>query len=221
MKNITEKTYYSGEDSDGNYRVCQFFFHDIPSPPCVPNLLNGNLVSLGISQRLQYLQSQIDKVIYCYNTTNIIEYKLSLESALVSMKRVIDDLIMSSYCILNSKEISETWCIEVDGYGALFNKGKPTKKGAPIIEHFLDHSDEYPQILSEIVNSIKHSYLINESQLIWGVDRPTVVCIYAHKNKYKNLVTYHNHSLSQILIGFNRLVTSIINKQRFHMNSCT
>lgn len=221
MYTVEESNYYSGEDSDGQFVVEQIPFQKIPSPPSIPRLLNGSLVALGIAQRLEYLQHQIHSTVRHYKSHELLGYRYSLESALISMKRVIDDLVMSSYCILCETEMVQTRILEVDGYGALFRNGKPTTIGKRLLEAFIEPVDTFPQILSEVVNSYKHSFLLPESQMMWGADFPTVVSIYAYRNDYNGHVTYHNHSLGQLLIGFNRFVRQVTERQRNFQSSRT
>ncbi|HCG6159854.1 TPA: hypothetical protein NJ142_004279 [Vibrio parahaemolyticus] len=214
MSNITERNYYTGMNSDGEYKVIQFLPHEVRSPPSIPGLLNGSLVAQAISERLTYLQHQINQVVKFYISKKIIDYRYTLEAALVSMKRVMDDLVMSSYCLIFKRKVLETKHIEVDTYGSLFNKEKPTKVGEVIINKTIQPTDDFGQVITELVNSLKHSYLLPEAQLQWGVDFPTVVSIYAHRNKYGGEITYHNHSLGQIIIGFNQFVSNVVALQK-------
>lgn len=217
MLSITEKNYYSGKDSDGHYRVLQVQPFQIPAPPNITGLLNGTLVSVGISHRLKFLQQQIDEVIHHYEDRRVLPYRYTLEAALISMKRTLDDLIMSSYCMLHKDEINATKRLQIDSFGALFKNGKPTKTGKIVLEYFLVPMDGFAETLTEIVNSYKHSYLLPEAQRVWGADFPTIVSIYAHRNDYSGDVFYHNHSLGQILRGFNKTVEQIIARQKQFM----
>jgi hypothetical protein len=221
MHIIKENSYYSGADSDGQFVVKQIAFHKIPAPPSIPSLLNGSLVSLGISQRLEYLQRQIDTTVLHYKSQNFLGYRYAIESALISMKRVVDDLVMSSYCILYEKDVTQNRILKVDGYGALFKNGKPTVIGKNLLETFIEPIDCFPKTLSEVVNSQKHSYLLPESQMMWGIDFPTVVAIYAHRNDYSGHIIYHNHSLGQFLMGFNSFVLQVIERQTNWQSSQT
>ena len=214
MNNIIERNYYTGTDSDGEFKIIQFQHHEVCFPPSIPELLNGQLVSLAISNRLAYLQHQISQVVEFYKSKNIIDYRYTLEAALVSMKRVMDDLVMSSYCMIFRDKVLETKHIEVDTYGSLFKNGKPTKVGKEILDKAIQPTDDFEQVLTELVNSLKHSYLLPEAQLVWGADFPTVVSIYVHRNKYGDEITYHNHSLGQIIMGFNNFVSNVVTLQK-------
>lgn len=219
MNQVEEINYYSGSNSGGHFIVEQIPFHKIPSPPRIPGLLNGSLVALGISHRLEYLQNQINSTVLHYESRNLLGYRYALEAALISMKRVIDDLVMSSYCLLYESEMTQTRVLKVDGYGSLFKHGKPTTIGKSLLETFITPIDRFPEIISEIVNSYKHSYLLPESQMMWGVDFPTVVSIYAYRNNYSGRVVYHNHSLGQLLIGFNKFVRQVTERQHNWISS--
>lgn len=214
MNNIIEKNYYTGTDSDGEFKIIQFQPHEVCFPPSIPELLDGQLVSLAISNRLAYLQHQTSQVVEFYNSKKIIDYQYTLEAALVSMKRVVDDLVMSSYCMIFKDKVLETKHIEVDTYGSLFKNEKPTKVGKEILDKTIQSTDDFAQVLTELVNSLKHSYLLPEAQRAWGADFPTVVSIYAHRNKYGGEITYHNHSLGQIIMGFNNFVSNVVTLQK-------
>jgi len=209
-----EKNYYSGSDSDGLFRVVQLEWLQIPPPPKIPGLINGALVSIGIAHRLEFTQIQVDEVMLCYRAKNIAHYRYRLESVLISMKRTLDDLVMSSYCMLKGDEVIATKHLLIDGFGGLFSKGVPTSTGKEILDTFFESIDEFPHVLTEVVNSYKHSYLLPEAQAMWGVDFPTVVALYAYKNDYSKKVTCHNHSLGQLLIGFNKTVERVIQLQK-------
>lgn len=213
MSNIRESNYYTGTDSDGKFEVIQFQLHEVCSPPSIPKFLNGQLVSLAISNRLTYLQHQINQIVEFYNSKNVIDYRYTLEAALISMKRVMDDLVMSSYCVIFREKVLETKCIEIDTYGSLFKNGKPTNVGKIILNKAIQPTDDFAQVLTELVNSLKHSYLLPEAQLAWGADFPTVVSIYAHRNRYDGEIIYHNHNLGQIIMGFNNFVSNVVTLQ--------
>lgn len=216
---INEKNYYSGEDSNNKFVVIQYPFHKIPSPPRIPRLLNGALLSINVAKRLEYIQKQVNIAVNLYLHKNVDEYFFAIESVLHSMKRVADDLTMSCYCMLYKDEVLKNKAILVDGIGYIFHTEDKSKFAREIIDNFIAQHDEFPLILSEIVNSYKHSYLLHEARTIWGIDFPTVVSIYSYRNKYSGAITYHNHSLGQLLIGFNNLVKTIINNQQTYLDS--
>jgi len=209
MGTIVEKNYYSGKDSDGLFIVEQHQFSKIIQPPSIPELINGTRVSLAVSSRLGYLQRQVDTVVSHYESKNIDCYRFELESALISMKRIMDDLIMAAYCILDSDNVVESKYVKVDGYGSLFKSGKLTTMGTRIVNSHNFLNDDFAETLNELVNSFKHSYVLSDL-LLWGADFPTVVSVYAHRNNYGKDISFHNHSLGQILLGFNNFVSKFI-----------
>ena len=127
------------------------------------------------------------------------------------MRRVIDDLVMCLYCRSHEAEVLLTRKIVVDGVGALYKGGKPT----PFVRHFLElyihPNEEALEVLIELSNAFKHSFLIPESRG-WGVDFPTVLAIHAPRNDFSKEFTYHNHSLGQLVIGFNSVISGIVEK---------
>lgn len=210
---IKEINYYSGKDSDGRFEVYQVRAIDIPCPPSIPYLLNGAMVCIEIADRLDYIQTQVNNAVAGWRERQHQRHKYSTEVALINMKRVIDDLVMMSYCLKYERMVQESVALEVDGWGSLFSKGIPTKTGGALIEEFFREADSFPSVLSEIVNSFKHSYLLPEAARLYGVDFPTVVGIYSHRNNYRKVIHYHSHSLGQIVIGFNHFCSSTINSQ--------
>lgn len=216
---IKEINYYSGADSNGNLAITRYLPLTIPYPPSIPGLLNGALVSIAISHRLEYLQSQIQLAVASYEAQNILAYRYALEGVITSMKRVMDDLVMTAYCVMWSKEVTTSKKLEVDGYGALFKRGKPTAVGERILAEILKPTDNFAVIFTELANSFKHSYMLPEAQNAWGMDFPTVLSIYAHRNDYSGNVHYHNHSLGQIIIGFNKFVQSGIENIRVYQEN--
>lgn len=210
---MNEVNYYSGKNSDGCFESYQIRAIDIPCPPSIPYLLNGAMVCIEISDRLDYIQSQVSDAVAAWREREHRRHKYSIETALINMKRVMDDLVMMSYCLKYESVVQESVALKVDSWGALFSKGKPTKVGSTLIEEFFKEADNFPEILSEIVNSFKHSYLLPEAAWLFGADFPTVIGIYSHRNNYKNVIHYHNHGLGQIVIGFNLFCSSAIDNQ--------
>ncbi|GHD46663.1 hypothetical protein SAMN05216429_1094 [Marinobacter persicus] len=210
---IREINYYSGKKSDGRFQVYQIRAIDIPCPPSIPYLLNGAIVCIEIADRLDYIQRQVTEAVAAWEACQHRPHKYSIETALINMKRVMDDLVMMSYCLKYERVVQDSVELEVDGWGALFSKGKPTKVGAALIDEFFKGVDRFPHVLSEIVNSFKHSYLLPEAARLFGADFPTVIGIYSHRNNYRKVIHHHNHSLGQIVIGFNDFCSTTIGNQ--------
>ncbi|MDN7698428.1 hypothetical protein R0290_03035 [Burkholderia semiarida] len=214
-ENIRERNFYSGSESQLPYLVKQYSTFQLPHPPSIPGLINGVLVAVEIENRLRHLAMLVDAATDAYQAKEIFKYFFTVEAVLLSMRRVIDDLVMSLYCRSRSEEIARTRRIEVDGYGMLFRSGRPTAFGAEIIREYIRPNEEIAEILIELSNSYKHSYLLPEARA-WGADVPTVLAIHAHRNDYSKSITIHNHSLGQLVIGFNSLIQRIVQNSRKH-----
>jgi hypothetical protein len=208
---VNEKNYYSGQNSIQPFVIEQHGVVHLPHPPSIPGLINGLLVALEVDFRLRHLQKLVADACSAYSRKEPIEYFYTIEAILLSMRRVLDDLVMIAYCRENEQEILSTRKISVDGFGSLFKNGNPTCFGKKFLDSYVQENKEFASILIELSNSFKHSYLLAESRQ-WGADFPTVLSIYAPRNDYSGNVTYHNHSLGQLVIGFNQLVESIKNK---------
>ncbi|WP_312959211.1 hypothetical protein [Stutzerimonas nitrititolerans] len=203
---------YQSDDSSNEYpSILQVAPLCVPSPASIPNLVNAQLGSVWVSLRLQHLNSQWMKVLGLFDDRDdYASYVFSLESMLISMKRVIDDLIMCAYCLLEEDAVLQTKKIEVDGWGVLFKRGVPTELGQRLIDKFIGQYDEFPNILNELVNALKHSFLMGEARTEWNNSFPLVKGIYAERNNYSKVVRIHNHDARQLVLGFNRIVKQLL-----------
>lgn len=211
MKTKTVR-YYSKETRDGAVAIIQIHPLSIPRPPAISDLINGQLASVWVSFRLQDIQAQWIRLLILHANTDFQEYQFRLESILISMKRVIDDLIMGAYCIHKEGEINETKKIEIDGWGVLFKKGTPTTLGREIVERFVGEYDAFPNILSDLVNAMKHSYLMSEARTEWNDKFPLVKAIYAFRNDYSGDVELHDHDMFELVLGFNKFVRKLVTR---------
>ena len=203
-----EQSFYSGKDSRLPYVVQQHSAFQLPQPPSIPGLINGALVAVEIENRLRHLATLVGMATVAYQAKHASQYFFTVEAILLSMRRVLDDLVMCLYCRSKRSTVEKTRRIEIDGYGALFKAGKLTPFGVDLIREYISPNEEIADVLVELSNSYKHSYLLAEARA-WGVDFPTVLAIHAPRNDYSKPITYHNHSLGQLVIGFNSLVEGI------------
>lgn len=208
--------YVSEEPREKLPAIIQIQPLSMPRPPAIPGLINGQLASIWISMRLQHLQHQWSSLLELFMRGEFQDYQFSLEATLVSMKRVIDDLIMGAYCIYKESEINETRRIEVDGWGVLFRKGKPTALGHGIIENFVGEYDSFPDVLNDLVNAMKHSYLMPEARNEWNNHFPLVKAISAPHNDYSGVVKVHDHDMTELVLGFNKFVKQVVCKMHPH-----
>jgi hypothetical protein len=218
MQTVTGRTFYSGADSRLPYEVKQHGAFQLPHPPSIPGLINGALVAVEIENRLRHLAGLVTVATVAYQSQQAHGYFFAVEAVLLSMRRVIDDLVMSLYCRFRSEEVTRSRRIEIDGYGALFRSGKPTSFGAELIREYIHPNEEIANVLVELSNSYKHSYLLAEARA-WGVDFPTVLAIHAPWNDYSKPITCHNHSLGQLVLGFNALVEGIVQRSKRNQDS--
>jgi hypothetical protein len=211
MHTVVERNFYSGTDSSRPFSIGQHSVISLPHPPTIVDLINGVLVAVGISHRLQHLDKLVASAVRAYDQKEIQDYFFIVEAMLLSMRRVIDDLVMSIYCMTHEYEIEQSRKLAVDGYGSLWRSGKPTDFGRTFVSQYLHPNEEIAEIIVELSNSFKHSYLLSESRA-WGRDFPTVLALHGPRNDYSGKVTLHNHSLGQIVIGFNVLVSGIVER---------
>lgn len=204
--------YESGEARDGIPTIVQIQPLSMPRPPAIPGLINGQLASVWVSMRLQYLQHQWSGLLQLFAHGHFQEYQFTLESVLISMKRVVDDLIMGAYCIHRELEINTSFKIEVDGWGVLFKKGRPTALGKEIIDRFVGIYDVFPDVLNDLVNALKHSYLMPEARNEWNNEFPLVKAISAPHNNYSGPVKIHSHDMCELVLGFNKFVMQVVRK---------
>lgn len=205
-------SYSSNEHADRIPSIIQALPLSVPRPPAIAELINGQLASIWISLRLQHLNSQWLDLLKLFSVGDVHNYQFALESTLVSMKRVIDDLIMCAYCIHKEAEIVESRKIDIDGWGVLFRKGVPTSLGQEIIDRFVGEYDEFPDILNDLVNAMKHSYLMAEARSEWNNEFPLVKVIYSPRNDYSGVVQVHDHDMRELVLGFNKFVRNTLVK---------
>jgi hypothetical protein len=172
----------------------------MPRPAAISGLINGQLASVWVSLRLQNLKRQWDNLLQLFSSGQVQDYQFCLEAMLISMKRVVDDLIMCAYCIHKGFEIDQTRKIEIDGWGVLFRKGALTPLGKEIVEKYVGEYDAFPDILNDLVNALKHSYLMPEARNDWNNHFPLVRAIYANRNDYSQVVDVHDHDMGELVL---------------------
>lgn len=211
---------YTCADTNAKPAIIQVHPLAVPPPPAIPELINGQLSAVWISLRLQNLQRQWASLLVLFAQRDFQNYQFSVETVLVSMKRAVDDLVMCAYCIHKAEEIEQTRKIEVDGWGVLFRKGTPTPLGQEIIDRFIGEYDEFPNILNNLVNALKHSYLMPEARNEWNNEFPLVSAIYALRNDFSGEVEVHNHNMFELVCGFNQFVKQVMEKTHPHAGPC-
>jgi hypothetical protein len=209
---VERVTYSSGVSVQAWPAILQISPLSMPRPPAIPGLINGHLSAVWVALRLQDLNLQWGLLIDLFENRDVQRYHFQAEAIPVSMKRVIDDLIMGAYCIHKEAEIAVSFEIPIDGWGVLFRKEKPTAIGEEIIARFIGAYDSFPDVLNDLVNALKHSYLMAEARNQWSNDYPLICAYYAHRNDYSGPVRLHEHDMTELVLGFNKFVLQVVVK---------
>ena len=87
---------------------------------------------------------------------------------------------------------------------------------------FRSDPTDFPNIMNDLFNSMKHCLLHEESQNLFFPDptTPSIVSFYVKYNRLADEPTYHNHNAFHVMMGFQDTVARIrINLNRFFSNN--
>lgn len=179
-------------------------------------LLNPMLSWLVICKKIRYIHLVADDLFHRYKQemSGIVNYpiKETIESIIFHMKAVIDMQVQLCDLLVEHDKIENEHRILIDSYSSR-NKNEIVNNIISGNEYYESDDTDFLSILNSVFNSMKHCLLHPEAYSKFG-DYPTVVTIYAKSNNFQNEIEYHNHYLSQLIMGFQDNVRRIFKNMR-------
>lgn len=240
--NLIEENYiYNKECSIKQFQIESYSFLQMPKYEEIERFTNPELQSLMIVNKHLLIQHEFIDIVKFHeeNIKNLqnpyqlmqleqnpfILYRLKTEGLILSIRSLFDELVQLTYVTCYKSLFKTRNKIEVDCIGDLFSTKKnstyPLCKQILIgngIDYYEDNT-EFLKTINNLFNSIKHSVLHYEAMLLYS-DVPNVVSYYKKSNYFsKNDVLFFNHSLSQIMFGFQSNFRRIINNQKKYLLS--
>ncbi|TAM90657.1 MAG: hypothetical protein EPN41_01120 [Candidimonas sp.] len=186
---------------------------------------------ISLNQRIDYIDACIEQIeanFLTFREGGVMKtvghganhHHFLVESLVGAIRRFLDDLVVVAF-LVEFKDY-EPWKADfvVEGFSDLLDADKFKAKFRKSFHHVVEDDDELSVSLDQFVgkvlgknrefltairqlsNSYKHSVTSNIGRNLFGVDYPTVVVVGVLKpdRNFRHL-TYHNHSLRQIIFG--------------------
>jgi hypothetical protein len=240
VKLIEENYIYSKECLTKQFQIESYSFLEMPRYEAIERFTNPELQSLMIVNKYLLIQHEFMDILKFHernikNLPNlnqflpeknpVIIYRLKTEGLILSIRKLFDELVQLTYVTCYKSNFDTNNKIEVDCIGGLFTTRKdsiyPLCKQILIgdgIDYDKDNT-EFLKTINKLFNSIKHSVLYYEAMLLYS-DIPNVVSFYKDRNKFSsNDVLFFNHSLFQIMFGFQSNFKRIIKNQKKYLLS--
>lgn len=216
-----------------------------PLYPALGGFINPTLLKMHLTQHIRSINSKYDLALNTYNilisgnpnlqiptdgpnfqelsshSSTLHQYKFAVEEIIYHMRRILDTLVQITYLMTNQEEFDTEKVIKFDAIGKVVHGKKSHPALHAIIhgnnENYLSDSTNFLAVINDTFNSFKHSLIHNESNSLMGAAIPTVVSYYAKNGKYSE-ITYHNHNLTHIMMGFHDNLVRILNNQKVYLN---
>lgn len=235
VKLIEENYIYSEECLAKQFQIESYSSFEMPQYEAIERFTNPELQSPIIVARYLSIQYEFMDILKFHeeNIKNLLNskqilpeknlviiYRLRTEGLILSIRKLFDELVQLTYitCYKNSFDTNKK--IEMDCIGDLFI----TKKDSiyPLCKQILigdgidydKDNTEFLKTINKLFNSIKHSVLHYEAMSLSSAI-PNVISFYKDRNKFSSDdVLFFNHSLFQIMFGFQSNFKRIIKNQK-------
>lgn len=156
-------------------------------------------------------------------------YHYQAETLVAAIRRLLDDLVMAVFC--RKFYEYEPWRrnLPIDGYSMLLNKpmkhfktffdqNEKGEKSDELCHQFINiilgENKEFLITIQGLSNTYKHSLAANLVRGSYGVDFPSVLSVGVADHSQRNLghLSYHNHSLRQLILGLNDYLDDLIGR---------
>lgn len=154
-------------------------------------------------------------------------YHYQAETFVAAIRRLLDDLVIAVFC--RQFYEYEPWKrrLPIDGYSSLLNTpmrhfkrffqhDEKSDKTDELCRGFIDAiigaNIDFLLTIQGLSNTYKHSVTANVVRASYGVDFPSVLSVGVADHLERNLgrLSYHNHSLRQLVLGLNDYLDDLI-----------
>lgn len=216
-----------------------------PLYPALGEFINPHSLKIHLTQHIRVINAKYDQALSSYNmlisgnlnlqtpadgpnfqelsstTSTLYQYKFSVEEIIYHMRRILDTLVQITYLMTNGEEFNADKIIRFDAIGKVKNGENSHPELYSIIHggnaNYTSDNTQFLKVINDVFNSFKHSLIHNESNIVMGAEIPTVVSYYAKNGRYSD-ITFHNHNLTHIMMGFNDNLVRILNNQKVYLN---
>lgn len=232
--NTNNKSYICREKK--YFEVDTFEFYKMPKYEEIEKFTNPVLQSLVIISKYLHVQYEYIDILDYYKEiiedlkknkqfplqgyNPVVKYRLKTESLMLSMRGLFDELVQLTYVTCYKNIFISDNKIKIDCIGDLFNSKKSIKY--PLCKQIIigdgvnyeKDEDQFLETINTLFNSIKHSFIHYEAYSYFP-DIPNVLSFYKERNNFSsNEVMCLNHSLSDIMLGFQSNFKRIIENQK-------
>lgn len=156
---------------------------------------------------------------------DLVGYKVKIESLVYLIKRNLDFLVQLTELLIVEKKEKPPRKLHFEGVGNIINTGN--KKNDELKnemrrliigdkDKFQEDSTGFLNIINDVFNSMKHCFMHVESDRLIGVGYPTLVTYFAPYNNYERKITFHNHSVHHIVMGYQDNLKRIFENHRIY-----
>lgn len=232
---IEEINFYTGRDAEGIPQIPFSNYYDIVKKSnfrSIPRLLNAALFCMHLSERFRLMNNYIHDVFIthtkimkqsqglCFDIINISQYNATIEFIVYLMKKSIDEIIMMTYVQSYYEKIVTTHYIAIQSIGDLFSNNPKYETERQTIKERVGFvkCESFFRIINDVHNGYKHDLFLAEMNMLFGENFPTVRVLKARNDKKAgcadlNRISYHNHSLGQMVIGFSNFITDFFDRK--------
>lgn len=209
---IVDHTVMLRNELDGMLAIRQYDLNSLARFPGIPRVLYPVKFCMALSGRLAYMQNRLDEIAQLYlarrqgcSLQDHFREKFATEDLILNMKRVIDDVFMNEWVLLEGKSepfltdrrIRVCEMQEIDKLPA-----GPTKSHLVSLR---EADPDFFKVITDLRNSFVHHYSSAETYDLVGLDRPTVNALHIHKGNLMQmrLITVW---LEDLVKSFNRFL---------------
>ncbi len=124
-------------------------------------------------------------------------HTLANEQAIYMMRKAADELVSLISCLSEYEKNSKyPEKMKIDCIGAVLNRKDEDQ------DHIYGNHLDFMQLLNEIANAYKHSFVNSELTLV-GIEEPRINALALKYNNLSSSPTFHDVSFSELIVRYN------------------
>lgn len=218
-------------------------FHTYPN---LERLTNSNHVVLRIIDSIRYIDKKFLDIIQIFKSLKVQDlsiiddvkwdvnlrakptiygvYKFECESLIFQIRHCLDAFVRLTELLVDANRVNQKKCFQCDNVGSLFQKNEPkTGRVSNIVLGLsveLEGDDtNFLSITNRLFNAMKHTHMNAETQILHGVEYPTITACWVRDGRHDDTIEFHNHNAYQLMIGFHDTIDRILGNQYFFIQN--
>ncbi|MEQ8658317.1 MAG: hypothetical protein RIC24_13530 [Hyphomicrobiales bacterium] len=230
----TEEVNYDAGRPMSSYTPLFISHHDFPIYPSVRRLASSYLVVDRIVECIRYIDAKFAEIVEMHRVikeqsrmipdhsgpTVLSAYKFECEALVFQMRHCLDALCRLTELLCCADQIDRDKAFRCESVGSILRMEKNNPMRQIVIgidETYVADQTNFLKISNQLFNAMKHIHMNAETQILVGVDVPTIVAYRGPLGAKRNLVQYHNHNAYHLMMGFHDSVRRIIENQKTYI----